>query len=340
LGFGGIGVHAEGEDLPDGEPVGLGCLHQDLVGPLRIRHPALRDGDPVLVEVEAVDAADGVQIVGVTGGGGDVRPRSAVGPEVQHHVEQGRALDVGHVGQMGDRLDEGRAVADVGADGRVVGAREHSQFRRVGAGQVRNKGRLRAPAGCHRPHGHATQQSDQDGHRQVAGPAAPEGGTEPVPGDTEQLTHFANGLSGRTGWSRGSSLEVWSPKPKPSRWAATRAHLVLAPFGVGLADAKDKPRVDPETARTFNPRAKNPRWLVRRPPRATLGGRRSAHTTCPRRASFADRYTDSWLTSIDQPWCRAISLNLCWLGVSPGKGALKRGFPAPHSVHPWAPAGR
>ena len=48
----------------------------------------------------------------------------------------------------------------------------------MGGGQIGRKGRLRAPSGGYRPHGHTTHQPDQDDHGEVATPALVKGGPE------------------------------------------------------------------------------------------------------------------------------------------------------------------
>ena len=60
----GAGVGAPGDGLPDVEAQGVGRTHghHDLVGPLGVGHPSLQDRDPVLVEVEPVDASVDVEV--------------------------------------------------------------------------------------------------------------------------------------------------------------------------------------------------------------------------------------------------------------------------------------
>ena len=60
----GVGVGAPGDGLPDVEVQGVGGTHghHDLVGPRGVGHPSLQDRDPVLVEVEPVDASVDVEV--------------------------------------------------------------------------------------------------------------------------------------------------------------------------------------------------------------------------------------------------------------------------------------
>jgi hypothetical protein len=178
-----LGVEAVGNDLTDVKPeqVRRRRRHHELVRPIRVGQPALRDRQAVLVEVEAVDAGSRKRRdegVGAEAGG-------AVGTQ-REGIQGDRGLDLFHAGQMGDLSRGGRGVAD------LVGAVEaaidrHAQVRWVGAGQVRGEGRLGTPGGRHRAHGNATHQPDQEGKGQVAVPATPEAGPEPVPSDTQIL---------------------------------------------------------------------------------------------------------------------------------------------------------
>ena len=111
----GVGVGSPGSGLSDVETQLAGCTdgHDDLVGPVRIGHPTLHDGDPVLVEVEPAHAPLDVH-VDVLGRLG----RLPVGSE-RRAVEGGEALGTPHVRQARDGADQ-RGVVAVGVPERRV----------------------------------------------------------------------------------------------------------------------------------------------------------------------------------------------------------------------------
>jgi hypothetical protein len=78
--------------------------HHDLITTARIGHPACDDGDPVLIEVQAVDTANGRQL----------QPRSPAGCRratvTTQHIADRPDADRGppDLGQMSNHLREGR----------------------------------------------------------------------------------------------------------------------------------------------------------------------------------------------------------------------------------------
>ena len=163
----------------EAEGVGGTHGHHDLVGPLRIGHPSLHDRDPVLVEIEPVDASLDVHVcllgccrrLPVRSDGHTVDTRIALGPP--------------DVGQPGDGGHEAAVVAGGVPECRTPQRRAETQVGRVGTGEESRKGGLCAPGGGQGAHGEAADQPDQQDDRQVGAPAVPESALDAVPRKAE-----------------------------------------------------------------------------------------------------------------------------------------------------------
>ena len=174
----GLSVREEtdGDDVADVH-LGGGALRvdHDLARPSRVGHPALDDGDAVLAEELAVDAAR-------------QRLRRPEGGAIRAEdgdVEPGVAFHPPHVRQPDDRTDH-RGVVPRVTGGRFVQAGEHGEVGRVGAGDIRRERRLGPPGRRDRAQGQAANQPEQQHQREVPAPAVPERGPEPVPRDAER----------------------------------------------------------------------------------------------------------------------------------------------------------
>src|ERR1019366_5038378 len=130
-------VEPQGYKLADvrAQQVGRGGGHDDFVGPIRIRQPALDSRQTILVEEHAVDAAHGRHVTQ------RVQTGSAVLAE-RHDGWAGKAPDAFHAWHAGD-LGRQRGDRSTG----VGGVHRYRYVRRVGA---RKEGRIRglgAPGG-------------------------------------------------------------------------------------------------------------------------------------------------------------------------------------------------
>ncbi len=106
---------------------------------------------------------------------------------------------------------------------------EHLHVRRVGAGQIRGEGRLRAPCAGHRGHGDAAHETDEQHQREVARPAPAESGPEPVGGLAHDRWINPDPSSSSHLVTRASALSVSPNGGAPPRWVPRRPGLVLAP---------------------------------------------------------------------------------------------------------------
>ncbi len=97
-------------------------------------------------------------------------------------VQAHDAVDVCHVRKLGDFRDGPGAVATVEDPWEVLGS-DSRELGGVGGGHVLGEGRLGPPSGCHRRHGQAAQQSDQECQRDVPASPPTQRSAEPVAGD-------------------------------------------------------------------------------------------------------------------------------------------------------------
>ena len=154
-----VGEEPNGNDLTDVHLLrGALGVHDDLVGSAGVGHPALDDGDAILVEVLAVDAAGETLSVG----------HDSAARCQYRRIEPAIALDPLDFRQPGDLAKQGWIEARVVAQRRVVQSGQDGQVRRSAARQVRRKRRLRTPRRGHRAHGQATHQAYQEDEREYA----------------------------------------------------------------------------------------------------------------------------------------------------------------------------
>lgn len=102
------GVKAHRNDGTHMQPEQVSCLpaHDHLTGSARIGHAPLDDGDPVLIEIQAVDAADG----GHLGADRGALDRGAISPQ-HDSVRLDGDLGPPDLGQVGNRAGEDRQAS-------------------------------------------------------------------------------------------------------------------------------------------------------------------------------------------------------------------------------------
>ena len=169
-----------GTSSPDAQPQQAGGprVHHDLVAAGRVGHPPGEDANPVLIEVQAVDAGHGRHREARGDAG---RQRRAAGAE---HVGDGLhgRFRVPHQRQARDDAGERRQ-----ARGRVGLRVLNGEVGRVRAGEEHRERRLGAPGGRGRPQRDAAGQPDDQDQPQVAGPAAAQRDSQPVPGGPQDV---------------------------------------------------------------------------------------------------------------------------------------------------------
>ncbi len=318
----GVGVGAPGRWSPRrGDPVHGGAhRHHDLVGPVRIGHPSLDDGDPVLVEEDAVDAAVDVHVG---------RSAAAVGSPVRgerHAVDVGVALGMADVGQLGDLGHEGTVVAGGEAEGGVPDGGAEAEVGGVGAGQnVENDDSVRRAAAI-APMARPPIEPDQQHQGQVGAPAAPEGGPESVAG-----RRGAHRFTVRPRRVRGASTSSPShPSPCLVRWQSARGPGRPPRWLAAGCGVVPPPRRSPHLSDVFSgpieKTAARPRRAgmlrsgapgLRRPgspPRRPARGRRAGLTTSaatPARTRLGYAVSASKMRSGPVLGSVAIPLNIC-----------------------------
>ena len=173
-----LNVEPQGNHLADmhAEETGGAGGHHDLVRPLRVCQPSLRGREAVLREELPVETAHRDHSLRCA------EPRGAIGSK-RYERRCDEARHPFHSGQMCDLGSQRRTWTAVG--GGVV--HRHAQIRRVGPGQEGRVRRLRPPGAGDRGHGQATHQADEEDEREVSGPPAMKGGTEPVPGKSHTV---------------------------------------------------------------------------------------------------------------------------------------------------------
>jgi hypothetical protein len=92
----------------------------------------------------------------------------------------------------------------------------------VGIRQVGRKGRLRAPGGGYRAHGHTTHQADQEDHGEVAAAALVKAGPEMIPRDPEGPPDHGGIPVGRYTAVRPTPIRVIKTLPRESGLVGSR----------------------------------------------------------------------------------------------------------------------
>jgi len=171
----------------------------------------LRDGQPILIEAQPVDAAGSKPCER-----GDRRERCPAVRQGQD-VEEDKALDSLHAGQPGDRGEQRRVIARAGAERSAEDPRRQGEVRRVGAGEEAGERRLRPPGPRHRAHRHAAQHPDEHDDREIAAPSPAERGAEAIPADARHKpghgTHRPP-TTRRSCPSPTQSAPPWSQQPR------------------------------------------------------------------------------------------------------------------------------
>ena len=171
------GIEAHRDHLPDvpaEQPFRLRGRDK-LARASRIGHPARRHGDPVLTEVQPVDAADALNFAGPVRGRENRSTRSSQ----RERVDRLRCgLDPLHAGQPFQLpgqagCEHGQAQAQVGG---------------IGAGEERGERGLGPPRRGDRAHRDPAGQPDQQHNRQIAAPPAAEGSRKAIPRDPHDLS--------------------------------------------------------------------------------------------------------------------------------------------------------
>ncbi len=214
--------------------------HHHLVRAGRIRHPPARDGEAVLVEEEAVDAAHEEDVA--AGCAGSTFPCL--------HERRGQrlvALDVRHLRVLAHCVREPlRQVCRMGA--RTAARRLDHEIRGVRGGQERRE-RRRGPPRCgDGAERHAAGQADEEDEHQVARSLPPPADDGPVPGGLDRRgPHWAGAGRGSGApvaggpAAAGSIAPAWrSPRPIANEVSrcpglvVARASIASAPPPAGV----------------------------------------------------------------------------------------------------------
>ena len=151
--------------------------HHDLVGPGRIRHPAARDGETILVEEEAVDTPDE----------DDVAVEAAIldpSPFHEGGAQRFVALDPFHLWVPAHGVDEMLQMRRL-TDARAAACRLDHEIRGIGRGKERRERRRGPTGGGERPEGDAADEADEEDEHEIARSLPPPTRHGPVPGGVE-----------------------------------------------------------------------------------------------------------------------------------------------------------